>query len=263
VNASVTDADLRLADRLVRADTAGRKVQICVLSSDAVAVLANLVKVKGAGPVLYSAGTETLDRLRPGEVAILNPNGYVVARWEGLSREETPAAVEEWYRRDAPPPGSAPPVLPFQQSWEKGKRLWLFLSSDSPVVELYLERIRSLAAEARKAGISVYGIFSDAAETDDGVAAFARTAQLDFPCVRDSGGALADACTIRVAPTAVLLDENGIVQYAGAVDSSTYGGDETREYLLSAVRALAAGAKPAVPYARPFGTAIVPYREGG
>ncbi|GIV01820.1 MAG: hypothetical protein KatS3mg015_0650 [Fimbriimonadales bacterium] len=237
-------------------------VQICVLSHDSVDRLASLVSTKGASPVLYSFAETTFEAVRPGDVLLLNPNGFLIRRWDGVSPEAIPGAVEAWFGRDAPAPGEVVPRLPSMESWHEGKRLLLFLSTDSPVVELYLQRIRNLAAEARKAGIAVYGVFSDAAETEEGVAAFARASDFEFDCVRDAGGAIADVCAVRVAPTAVLLDEKGAVQYAGAIDSSTFGGEETREYLLSAIRALAAGAKPAVGYARPFGTGIVVYREG-
>lgn len=214
---------------------------------------------------------------------LVNDKGYVVRSFpEGAKAEE----IIDWRKGASLPLGYAAPdprktIVPLPQltaakSWldmiavgiriarqepsepargEKGL-LVLFLSSHGPADHLYSERLVSVAAEAKSHGISVVGLFPGREETKASVARFAVSRSINFPCALDTGNAYADAFRATRTPEAFLLDKEFKVVYAGAVDSSTFGGEGTQAYLINALKNHGQGTKISVPVTRPFGTPI-------
>jgi len=255
----------RLAVRLSRIDARGMPLSVAVVSRDEVSRLRSRVSEHAVPPVLYSMGAaEPLTESFPGErVALLvNQSGKVIRSWREFSLEALPDGVAAWFASDGLRPGEEAPLALLPETVPRGKPLLLlFLSTRSGVVDLYSERILSVAQAAEAHGVATVGLFSEADETDEFIREYATRARFPFPCLRDEGGVLADLFRARVAPTAFLLNTEGKVVFSGAIDSSTYGDADTRPYLRSAIEALAVGVAPAVAYARPFGTRLVLYRD--
>lgn len=256
----------RLALRLSRIETHAAPLVVAVVSRDSVPRLSSLVSERAAPPVLYSMGeSDPLSGTVPGARAglLVNQSGRVIRVWRDFSAEALPDGITAWFASDAPAPGEEAPLAQLPSAVPKDKPLLvLFLSTRSGVVDLYADRIVSLAESAKARGIETVAFFSEAGETDEFIREYAASARFSFSCLRDEGGVLADLFRARVAPTAFLIDANGKVVYAGAIDSSTYADEETRHYLRSAIEALAVGVVPSVAYARPFGTRLVLYRDG-
>jgi len=255
----------RLASRLSRIETAGVPFSVAVVSRDEVSRLRSLVSEHAAPPVLYSMGSsDPLPEASPGARAALlvNQSGTVVRVWSEFSAEALPDGLAAWFASDGLRPGEEAPVALLPSAVPRDKPLLvLFLSTRSGVVDLYADRIGSLAQAAEARGVTTVGLFSEADETAEFIREYAARARFSFPCLRDEGGVLADLFRARVAPTAFLLSAQGKVVFAGAIDSSTYGDEQTRPYLRSAIEALAVGVAPSVAYARPFGTRLVLYRD--
>ncbi len=138
---------------------------------------------------------------------------------------------------------------------EKGL-LVLFLSSHGPADHLYAERLVSVGETAESTGISMIALFPGKEESKASVARFAVSRGINFPCAIDMGNAYADAFRATRTPEAFLLDKEFKVVYAGAVDSSTFGGEGTLPYLLNAIKNYGQGNKISLPITRAFGTPI-------
>lgn len=257
----------RLALRLSRIETQGAPLAVAVVSRDDVSRLSSLVSQRAAPPVLYSMGEpDSLSEAVPGTRAglLVNQSGRVIRVWRDFSAEALPDGIAAWFASDGLAAGEEAPLALLPSAVARDKPLLvLFLSTRSGVVDLYVDRIVSLAQAAQASGIETVAFFSEAGETDEFIREYAARARFSFPCLREEGGVLADLFRARVAPSAFLIDAKGKVVYAGAIDSSTYGDEGTRQYLRSAIEALAVGVAPSVPYARPFGTRLVLYRDGG
>lgn len=254
----------RLATRLARLDSSGMPFSVAVVSRDEVSSLRTLVSGHAAPPVLYSVGgPDPWAESVPGARAALlvNQAGRVVREWREFSAEALPDGVAAWFASDGLRSGEEAPLALLPSAVPRDKPLLvLFLSTRSGVVDLYADRIVELSQAAEARGVTTVGLFSEADETDEFIREYASRARFSFPCFRDDGGVLADLFRARVAPTAFLVSAEGKVVYGGAIDSSTYGDEETRPYLRSAIEALAVGVAPSVAYARPFGTRLVLYR---
>lgn len=134
--------------------------------------------------------------------------------------------------------------------------LILFLSSQGPADHLYSERLSSAAEAAEKAKIGVIGLFPGKFETKASIARFVLSRAIGFPCGLDAGNAYADAFRASRTPEAFLLDDKLRVVYAGAINSNTFGSEDTTTYLLNAISDLASGVKVRLPATRVFGTPI-------
>ena len=134
--------------------------------------------------------------------------------------------------------------------------LVLFLSTYGPADHLYAERLNEIHKAASDAGIDTLALFPGKAETKSSIVRFSTLMALEFPCALDPGNAYADAYRATRTPEAFLLDSNKRVVYTGAIDTSTFGGESAKPYLLNAVRALGTGAKIPVATSRVFGTPI-------
>jgi hypothetical protein len=134
--------------------------------------------------------------------------------------------------------------------------LVLFVSTRGPADHLYAERLSLAAETAEKANIGVIGLFPGKEETKATLARYAISRGLSFPCALDAGNAYADAFRATRTPEAFLLDDKLRVVYTGAIDSNTFGNEETTNYLLNAISDLVSGSQVRVPSTRVFGTPI-------
>ncbi|HWP31167.1 MAG TPA: hypothetical protein VNK96_05525 [Fimbriimonadales bacterium] len=207
---------------------------------------------------------------------LVNPRGYVVKIWDGMSSEFA-QVFAEWISGSSLPIGAEafdPRPLFFRSLWEdlnlaefgieyswrkpdeeKGL-LVLFLSTTGSVDELYIERIRRIGEICKSKGVGVIGCFPNYDETPETVFFYAKNAKFEFPCAVDVGGCIADVYRATRTPEAFLLDSKGRVFYAGSIDSTTRADDRVVPYLERAIEALVGGKKPKPDKTIPFGTII-------
>lgn len=75
----------------------------------------------------------------------------------------------------------------------------------------------------------------------------------------DSSGAIGKAYGMRTTPHMFVIDKDGILVYAGAIDdraSSNHDPRKARNYVREAVNKLLAGEKPEVAQTRPYGCSV-------
>lgn len=238
--------------------------------------------IAAAKPIEVSGIKTLVDEAARGRVWLVNDKGYVTHSWP---EKVPPEEIVAWQQGASLPVGSTAvdprltvvplPRLSAAYSWldmfaagiklakaermgPKGGRglLVLFLSTYGPADHLYIERINQIAETAAAADITTLGLFSGKSESRAALARFTVGLTIKFPCAIDPGNAFADAYRATRTPEAFLMDSQMRVVYAGAIDSSTFGGEGTIQYLQNAMRDFSAGEKVKVAVTRVFGTPI-------
>ena len=99
--------------------------------------------------------------------------------------------------------------------------VFLFISSQCPVCNVYMPRVNALAAEYAKQGVAMFAIYPDSHESLAEVTNDAKTRQLSIPVVRDAQCKLTDALGAKMTPEAVVVDGAGVVRYRGRIDDNS------------------------------------------
>jgi peroxiredoxin len=136
----------------------------------------------------------------------------------------------------------------------------VFTATACPVTTAYTPRLAELARKYKGEGVRFVAVNSHPADGDDDVAGYARRANLPFPVLRDADGKLAARLGVDRVPTAVVLDADRVVRYAGRIDDQYSPGvhkaKQTTRELANAVEALTDGATVKVPFAPAAGCRI-------
>jgi len=144
-----------------------------------------------------------------------------------------------------------------QQSFAAHKAtVFLFVSSQCPIANVYTPRFLSLAEKYEKQGVQLFAVYSDRQESLSDITQHARDRKYTFPAVRDAGAALADQLGAKTTPEAVLIDSKGEVQYRGRIDDNPVATRVTSHDLEAALDAVLAGKPVANPEALAIGCAI-------
>jgi peroxiredoxin len=117
--------------------------------------------------------------------------------------------------------------------------------------------LRDYPAEAREAGVVWLGVASSAPRKHGGdredLAAAVEAWGVDFPVLLDEGGELGRCFDATHTPEVFLIDERGVLRYAGAVDNQPFnkvrGGGEVLNHLAAALAQLREG-RPVEPAMR-------------
>ncbi len=105
----------------------------------------------------------------------------------------------------------------------------VFLGTECPIGNQYLPRLAEIARNYEPKGVVVLGINSNEHETADQVAASAKEHALPFPVLKDAGAKVADLYQAQRTCEAIVLDDQAIVRYRGAIDDQYgYGIRKTR-----------------------------------
>lgn len=85
-----------------------------------------------------------------------------------------------------------------------------------------------------------------------------KAKKMDFRVFVDHGNKLADLFGGKSTPHCFVIDQKGVLRYAGALDDDPQGdkGAATKEYARDAVEAVVAGKDPAVTETKPYGCTI-------
>ncbi len=138
----------------------------------------------------------------------------------------------------------------------------VFINSESPEVEQYLERLKQLQAEFGSQGFTVMGIDSNhrseaIADSMEGMKQYAHEHELNFPYLRDTTQDVAKAFKAKVMPTVYLLDSDAVIRYQGRIDDCAESADRVNHhYLRDSISAIISGRKIAKDYVQPTGTPI-------
>ena len=80
---------------------------------------------------------------------------------------------------------------------------------------------------------------------------------IDYPVLYDPSGETGHAYGAKTTPQMFVLDEDGIVVYAGAIDDDPYARSESRtNYVAEALEALDEGRRPRPPSTKPYGCSV-------
>ncbi len=118
----------------------------------------------------------------------------------------------------------------------------VFLGNDCPVGNLYAPRLVELNREFRKQRVVMLGINSNAHETAQDVAKYAREVGIDFPILKDPSNLVADSALVERTCEVVVLDGFARIRYRGAIDDQYQQGKSKdapdHNYLRDALSAL-------------------------
>ena len=98
--------------------------------------------------------------------------------------------------------------------------VFLFVSGQCPVSNVYTPRMNALAAAYGPRDVQVFAIYSDRQESALDITRHAKEHGLTFPIVKDGRNALADQLGAKTTPEAVVVDAAGTVRYRGRIDDN-------------------------------------------
>jgi len=136
----------------------------------------------------------------------------------------------------------------------------VFLGAECPLVKLYVPRLNELAQQYEPQGVTVLGVDSNAQDRPSEIATFARTCNLGFPILRDTGNAVADQLGATRTPEVVVLDQDRAIRYRGRIDDANGVGRKrtkaARRDLNEALEELLAGKPVSQPETQAAGCLI-------
>lgn len=139
---------------------------------------------------------------------------------------------------------------------EQGPVIFVFSSTKCPLAKRYTSRLNRLHESYAKRGLSIYAIFPNSDETDDGIKAHLESVKFPFAAVRDRNGYLVGRLGATMTPQVFLVDQSAVLRYRGAIDDNRYETRVKEHYLVEALDAVLAGLPVAVPAARSLGCSI-------
>src|SRR3569623_1078932 len=105
---------------------------------------------------------------------------------------------------------------------EKKAIVDVFIGTECPVNNAYLQRLAELASEYEPKGVQFVAINANSHDTLESIAEHAREQHVAFPVLKDEGNRIADKLTAERTPEAFLLDAERRVRYRGRIDDQ-YG----------------------------------------
>lgn len=125
----------------------------------------------------------------------------------------------------------------------------LFLGTDCPITQKYITRIKTIGDEFSSSA-EFYAVFPTQFSIKE-IKDFKKEYRISMSLLRDDDMELAKLLGATVTPEVFLLDKGLTLQYQGAIDNwfyelGKYRQTTTEEYLVDGLKALAAGASPAI-----------------
>lgn len=103
---------------------------------------------------------------------------------------------------------------------EKKAVVLIFLATQCPVVDEYVDRINSLHIDYKEKKVQFVGIHSNKHETIEEIKKYSEKHKLEFPILKDPDNELADYFNARRTPEIFLIDSEKVLRYRGAIDDS-------------------------------------------
>jgi peroxiredoxin len=134
----------------------------------------------------------------------------------------------------------------------------VFWSAECPVSTEYDAFFNALSERYSEWRIVVLGIDSNVHYGQDEIVTAVAERGVRFPILRDADASIADYFGALTTPHVFIVDAEGRLAYAGAVDDRTFRQPEaTVNYVDQALDALLAGETPAATETQPYGCTIV------
>jgi hypothetical protein len=155
--------------------------------------------------------------------------------------------------------------LPLQAP-DGGALAIVFLWTPCPNSNQYSPTLNRIAARFDSDRVRFVGLFIDADLTDAQVATHANEYALDFPIGRLGAGRLARELGIETVPSAVVIDDHGVVRYLGRINDQFYDLGRRRqvvrsEDLLDAISAVLSGDPVREPRTEAIGCTLPDFGE--
>ena len=96
----------------------------------------------------------------------------------------------------------------------------IFLATECPVLDEYVERIVKLAKDYKEKEVQFVGIHSNKHETIKDIKSYRKKNKLEFPILKDPENVIADYFQARRTPEVFVIDNKHILRYKGAIDDN-------------------------------------------
>lgn len=124
--------------------------------------------------------------------------------------------VKEWSLKDTENKNRTLKKL----SEKKKAVVLIFLATQCPVVDEYVERIVTLVKDYKEKNIQFVGIHSNKYETVEEIKKYSKKHKFEFPILKDPDNEIADYFQARRTPEVFLIDSENMLRYRGAIDDS-------------------------------------------
>ncbi len=105
-------------------------------------------------------------------------------------------------------------------SEEKKAVVLIFLATQCPVVDDYVERIVALFKDYKEKDVKFVGIHSNKHETIEEIKKYREKHNFEFPILKDPDNEIADYFQARRTPEVFVIDAENTLRYRGAIDDS-------------------------------------------
>lgn len=96
----------------------------------------------------------------------------------------------------------------------------IFLATQCPVLDDYVERIAILTKDYKEKGVQFVGIHSNKHEKVEEIKKYREKHNFEFPILKDPDNEIADYFQARRTPEVFLIDADNMLRYRGAIDDS-------------------------------------------
>lgn len=148
---------------------------------------------------------------------------------------------------------------PHQLAEYKGKIVVLeWTNPECPFVQRHYEA-ETMKKTEKAAGPEVVwlAVDSTALNTPEKSAAWKKAKALDYPILQDADGKVGKSYGAKTTPHMYVIDDKGVLRYAGAIDDDPRGTNKTPTNLVkAAVDAVKAGKSVAQPTTQPYGCGV-------
>lgn len=124
--------------------------------------------------------------------------------------------VKEWNLKDTENKTHCLKTL----SKEKKAVVLIFLATQCPAMDEYVERINTLVKSYKEKNVQFVGIHSNKYETVEKIKKYREKHNFDFPILKDPDNNIADYFQARRTPEIFLIDTEYMLRYRGAIDDS-------------------------------------------
>ncbi|SEN38240.1 Thiol-disulfide isomerase or thioredoxin [bacterium A37T11] len=118
--------------------------------------------------------------------------------------------------------------------------IFLFLSPECPLCQKYTVQMKEIG-RTYKNELELFGIFPGVSYSRSDLMDFKKKYSIDFSLFMDDQFTLTNSLSVKVTPTAVLINNNNHIAYIGAIDdwAITLGNTRkaaTKNYLVNAIK---------------------------
>lgn len=124
-------------------------------------------------------------------------------------------------------------------SEEKKVVLLIYLATQCPVVDDYVDRINTVYKDYKDKDVQIVGIHSNKHETIEEIREYSEKHKFEFPILKDPENILANYFNARRTPEVFLIDSKKTLRYRGAIDDSRQ--EPKNQHLRSALNLVLEG----------------------